>query len=74
MAGVMFPRRYHLMYNLDSLLLDFLVGDIEVNPNFPSDYFQGLPASEIKNTALQIPPTPAMASPEYSDAEVFENK
>lgn len=73
-AGVQFPRRIKLMYNEDNMLIDSLIDTIEVNPSFSADYFVGLPESEIQSTALQIPPVPAMASSEYGDAEVFENR
>ncbi len=72
-SGVQFPRRIKLMYNEDNMLIDTLIDKIEVNPKFPSDYFVGLPADQINNTALRIPPLPPMPSAEYGDAEVFEN-
>lgn len=71
--GVQFPRRIKLMYNEDNMLIDTLIDSIEVNPNFPSGFFDGLPLNQVNQTALMIPPLPAMASNEYGDAEVFEN-
>jgi len=38
-AGVQYPHRIKLMYNEDSLLIDTIIGDVAVNPSFPSDFF-----------------------------------
>ena len=73
-AGVRFPRRIKLMYNEDNMLIDTLIDTVEVNPSFPSDFFQGLPVSEVNRTLLQISPVPPSPSAEYGDAEVFENR
>lgn len=71
-AGVQFPRRIKIVYNEDSLLLDALIDTVEVNPNFPPEFFQGLPSSQVNETAFKIPPVSATPSVEYGDAEVFE--
>ena len=73
-AGVQFPRRIKIVYNEDSLLLDTLIDTVEVNPSFPSGFFQGLPSSQVHETAFKIPPAPAAPSVEYGEAEVFENR
>lgn len=72
-AGVQFPRRIKIVYNEDNLLLDTLIDTIEVDPKFPSEFFQGLPSSQVKETAFKIAPTPASPSVEFGEAEVFEN-
>lgn len=72
-AGVQMPRRVKCMYNEDNLLIDALISDIDVNPNFAKDYFAGIPQSKIKETAFHLPPSPAMASAEYGEAQIFEN-
>ena len=71
-AGVNFPRRIKIVYNEDEQLLDTLIDTIEVNPSFPENYFEGLPKSQVKNTAFANAPTPAEISTEYGEAEVFE--
>jgi hypothetical protein len=70
--NVKFPQRIKLLYNEDSLLQDLLIDTIEVNPTFPDNYFEGLPASEIKNTFFQSPPQNPATSTEFGDAEIFE--
>lgn len=72
-AGVQFPRRIKIVYNEDSLLLDMLIDTVEVNPSFSPEFFQGLPSSQVNETAFKIPPVPAAPSVEYGEAEVFEN-
>lgn len=73
-AGVQFPRRIKLVYNEDSLLLDTLIDTVDINPNFPSDFFQGLSASQIDETAFKNRPVPAAPSAEFGEAEVFESR
>ena len=70
-AGVQFPRRIKIIYN-DQQIFDTLIDTIDVNPNFPANFFQGLPENQIKSTVFASPPAPAKASSEYGDAEVFE--
>ena len=71
-AGVQLPQRIKIMYNEEQLLLDMLTGPPKTNPTFPTGYFDGLPVSEVKNTFLQVPPSPPAPSKEYGEAEVFE--
>ncbi|KAG0651567.1 hypothetical protein D0Z07_1494 [Hyphodiscus hymeniophilus] len=64
--GVMFPRRFKIVYNNVHLLADFLVESIDVNPSFPAGFFDGLPVTP--NT-----PIPALeVSAEYGAAEIGE--
>lgn len=70
--GVSFPRRIKIMYNEQNMLFDTIIGDIEVNPTFPPNYFDGVSVSEINSTEAQLPPTKPMPSVEYGDAEVTE--
>ena len=71
-GGLQIPQRIKLMYNEDNLMIDALFGEINVNPQFASRYFDGLPTDQVKDTALQMPPMPAAASAEYGIAEVWE--
>ena len=71
-AGVRLPQRIKIMYNEENMLLDMLTGPPKANPTFPAGYFDGLPISEVNNTFLQVPPSPAAPSKEYGEAEVFE--
>ena len=71
-AGVQLPQRIKIMYNEENMLLDMLTGPPKANPTFPAGYFDGLPVSEVKNTFLQVPPSPPTPSKEYGEAEVFE--
>lgn len=66
-AGVMMPHRFKTIYNNDYLLADFLVTDISVNPSFPSNFFDGVAASE--STSPKVAPA---TDPEYSHAEIGE--
>jgi hypothetical protein len=66
-SGIQFPRRFKTMYNYDSLLEDFIVTDIDVNPKFVPGFFQGLNASQS--------PTPKAAPARiagYGHAEIGE--
>ena len=72
-GGVQIPRRIKIMYNEQHMLLDTLYDTIEVNPTFPSGYFDGIPISEVSSTELGLEPSPATFEAEYGDAEVFEN-
>ena len=71
-AGVQFPRRIKLIYNEDNMLIHPLIGRIDVNPSFPSDFFSGIPLSQISNTGLGLPPSPPADTP-YGNAAVFES-
>lgn len=73
-AGVKFPRRIKVVYNEDNLLVDTLIGDVKINPPFPLGFFDGLPESQINQTAFKSPPVPAEPSKQYDEAEVFENR
>jgi hypothetical protein len=70
---VQIPRRIKVYYNDQHMLLDTLYGNIEIDPSFPSTYFDGIPTAQVSNTELVLMPFPAMAEAEYGDAEVFEN-
>lgn len=63
--GVMFPQRFVWVYN-GAVLEDFVVSDIIVNPGFPADYFDGLPANTLP------PRAPPRKDPEYGHAELGE--
>lgn len=66
-SGIQFPRRFKTFYNHDSLLEDFIVTDIDVNPKFAPGFFQGLNASQS--------PTPKAAPARiagYGHAEIGE--
>lgn len=64
--GIMFPQRVVWVYN-GAVLEDFLISDIVVNPDFPDDYFDGLPA----NTSVPSRATP-QKNPDYGHAELGE--
>jgi hypothetical protein len=70
-GGVMFPQRFLTIYNTplesNAVLEDFLVEGIEVNPAFPSTFFDGLPANATESVKV----APAQM-PEYSHAEIGE--
>jgi len=66
-AGVQFPRRQKQIYYNYAQLEDSVVEEVIVNAEYPSDYFQGLPAD--KNTLLQAAP---IKYPEHSHAELSE--
>jgi hypothetical protein len=72
-GGVQIPRRIEVYYNDQHMLLDTLYDNIEINPSFASEYFEGIPTVEVANTELGLMPSPAMVEAEYGDAEVFEN-
>ena len=73
-GGVQIPRRIKVYYNDQHMLLDTLYDNTEINPSFPSTYFDGIPTTQVSNTELGLMPSPAMmAEAEYGDAEVFEN-
>lgn len=72
-GGVQFAHRVKVMYNDELMLLDTIYDAVEVNPSFPSRYFEGIPVSEVTSTELGLSPSPATAETEYGDAEVFEN-
>jgi len=61
------------MYNEQHMLLDTIYDNAEINPAFPSGYFEGMPTAEVASTELGLMPSPAMAEMEYGDAEAFEN-
>lgn len=64
--GVMFPRRFKIVYNNVHLLADFLVDRVDVNPVFPAGFFNPLPISANA-------PVPALEiSTEYGSAEIGE--
>jgi hypothetical protein len=69
--GVMFPQRFLTIYNTplesNSVLEDFLVEHIEINPAFPQNFFDGLPANMTESVKV----APAQI-PEYSHAEIGE--
>ncbi|KAH8892699.1 hypothetical protein GQ53DRAFT_860750 [Thozetella sp. PMI_491] len=49
--GIMFPHHVQTIYNsssqkLDATIEDYIVEEIIVNPDFSSDFFDGLPANE----------------------------
>jgi hypothetical protein len=71
-GGLQLPRRVKYMYNDVSMLFDSIIGDVQVNPSFPSGFFDGLPLDQVNITELGLPPSPPMLSQEYGDAEVFE--
>jgi hypothetical protein len=66
----MFPQRIQSIYDAplgsDAVLEDYMVEDIEINPNFPTAYFAGLPenSSETRKTAPS-------SSPQYPSGEGF---
>jgi hypothetical protein len=35
--------------------------NVEINPTFPSGYFEGIPTAEVASTELGLMPSPAMA-------------
>lgn len=72
-GGVQIPRRIKLYYNDQHMLLDTLYDNIEINPSFSSEYFEGIPTPQVANIELGLMPSPAVAEAEYGDAEVFEN-
>lgn len=72
LEGLQLPRRVKYMYNEVNMLFDSIIGDVQINPPFPSGYFDGLPLADISETTLGLPPSSPMSSQEYGDAEVFE--
>lgn len=64
--GIMFPQRFVSIYN-DAVLEDFLVTHIFVNPDFPTDYFDGLPAN-----ASVTPKATPLKNSDYGHAELGE--
>lgn len=64
--GIMFPQSFQWIYN-GAVLEDYLVSDITVNPDFPADYFDGLPAG-----APGLPKAAPEKSDEYGHAELGE--
>ncbi|KAF2095496.1 metallo-beta-lactamase superfamily protein [Rhizodiscina lignyota] len=69
--GVKIPRRFQSVYDnelgSDAVLEDFLVEHIDMNPEFDSDFFTGLPANE--SDAPKVAPK---ADPDLSHAEILE--
>jgi hypothetical protein len=63
----MFPRRILKVSNSEGVLENFLVADITVSPEFPVDYFDGLP--EDNSPAPKATP---VHQPDYSHAEIGE--
>ena len=70
-AGVQFLRRIKLIDNEVSMLTDTLIGKVDVNPSFLSDFFSGIRLNQINNTALGLQPSPPKDTP-YGKAETFE--
>jgi hypothetical protein len=71
-GGINIPHRIKVMYDEQHMLLDTVYDSVEINPTFPSGYFEGIPTAEVASTELGLMPSPAMAETEYGDAEVFE--
>jgi hypothetical protein len=43
------------------MLLDTLYDNSEIDPSFPSAYFDGILTAQVSNTELGLMPSPAMA-------------
>jgi len=66
-ATVLLPHRFQTLYNSINILEDVLIESITINPDFPENYFAGLPDSES-----QMPKAKPQLSAEYTRAEVGE--
>ena len=73
-AGVQVPQRIKVVYNEDNLLMDSIIGNVEMNPRFSPGFFSGIPAAAINQTLGGLSPTPPMLSDEYGEAEIFESR
>jgi hypothetical protein len=67
--GVMFPQNIKEIYNNDisSVLQDFLIYDIEVNPTIAPSFFDGLSGNQTKST-----PSAPVIEFDYGFAEIGE--
>jgi hypothetical protein len=54
------------------MLFDSIIGDVQVNPQFPKGFFDGIPLSQVNSTELGLPPLAQAPSTEYGEADVFE--
>jgi hypothetical protein len=72
LQGLQLPRRLKYMYNEETLLIDIIVGDVQINPSFPTGFFDGLPLANADLTPVGLTPSAPTSSQEYGDAEVFE--
>lgn len=64
--GVKFPMRFTTTYQ-NAVTEDFKVSDIAINPQLPSDFFDGLPANGVTG----VPAAPA-AQENYTNAFIGE--
>lgn len=64
---ILLPHRYQTLYNSQTILEDFLVDRITINPSFPADWFTPLSESISPN-----PRSKPAQSPEYPRSEVHE--
>jgi hypothetical protein len=44
------PHRIKAMHNEQHMLLDTIYDNTEINPAFPSGYFEGMPTAEVAST------------------------
>ena len=70
---VQFPRNIKLLYNEDLMLQEILVDSIDLNPQFPAGFFEGLPESAINETLFGLSPASPRTSELYNTAEVWES-
>lgn len=66
-ATILLPYRYQTLYSSQTILEDFLVDRITVNPGFPADWFSPLP-----NSVSPTPRSKPAQSAEYPRSEVHE--
>ncbi|KAH8816689.1 metallo-beta-lactamase superfamily protein [Xylogone sp. PMI_703] len=59
--------RFKTFYNVDHILMDFLVDSITVNPEFPDGFFDGTPENQTQTTKES-----PIQSPDYGFAEIGE--
>ncbi|KAH8820708.1 hypothetical protein F5884DRAFT_827055 [Xylogone sp. PMI_703] len=65
--SVVLPHRFQTIYNSGAVLQDYMVESVDINPDFPEDFFAGLPISS--NSSFKATP---MDIPGYGDAEIGE--
>ena len=72
-SSFLLPHRLQTIYNQDSVLEDFVVDSISVNPVFSDDFFDGhLAASDGSFPPLTQQQSAPSRSPEYARSEVHE--